>query len=287
MKAIYKRELKSFFHNMTGPIFMAAALVFTGVYFIAYNIVQGYPYFAAALSGMSFVLLLVIPILTMRSFAEERRSKTDQLLLTSPVPVFQIVLGKYLAMLSILGFCMLVACLAPIIIHFYGGGSMAADYAAIFGFFLLGAAYIAVGMFISSLTESQIIAAVGTFCILLVLQLIDGIASILPTSSAGSYSCFFILLAVIAVFIYLMTKNALISAVCGVVFEIVLTVVYFVKKSVFGGVFADFIGSLSLISRYDNILNQTMDLSVFVYYLSIAAVFCFLTTQVIQKRRWS
>lgn len=104
MKAIYKRELKSFFHNMTGPIFMAAVLVFTGVYFVAYNVVQGYPYFAAALSGMSFVLLLVIPILTMRSFAEERKSKTDQLLLTSPVPVSQIVMGKYLAMLSILGF---------------------------------------------------------------------------------------------------------------------------------------------------------------------------------------
>lgn len=287
MKAIYKRELKSFFHNMTGPIFMAAVLVFTGVYFVAYNIVQGYPYFAAALSGMSFVLLLVIPILTMRSFAEERKSKTDQLLLTSPVPVSQIVMGKYLAMLSILGFCMMIACLAPIIIHFYGGGSIAADYTAILGFFLLGAAYIAIGMFLSSLTESQIIAAVGTFCILLVLQLIDGIASILPTSSVGSYLCFFILLAAVAVFVYLMTKNTLISVACGAVFEIVLTVVYFVKKSVFGGVFADFIGSLSLISRYDNILNQTMDLSTFVFYLSIAAVFCFLTIQVIQKRRWS
>ncbi len=287
MKAIYKRELKSYFHNMTGPIFMAAVLIFTGVYFVAYNIVQGYPYFAAALSGMSFVLLLIIPVLTMRSFAEERKSKTDQLLLTSPVSVTQIVIGKYFAMLSILGFCMLIACLAPIIIHFYGGGSIGADYAAIFGFFLLGAAYIAIGMFLSALTESQIIAAVGTFCILLVLQLIDGIASILPTSSAGSYLCFFILFIAAAVFVYLMTKNTLISFGFGVVCEVILTIVFFARKSVFGGVFADFISSLSLISRFDNILNQTFDLSTFVYYLSIAAVFCFLTVQVIQKRRWS
>ena len=105
---------------MTGPIFMAAIFVFMGIYFVAYNIVQGYPYFAAALSGMSFILLLIIPVLTMRSFAEERRSKTDQLLLTSPVSVTQIVMGKYLAMVSVLGFCMIISCLAPIIIHFYG-----------------------------------------------------------------------------------------------------------------------------------------------------------------------
>ncbi len=287
MEAIYKRELKSYFHNMTGPIFMAAILVFMGIYFVAYNISQGYPYFAAALSGMSFILLLVIPILTMRSFAEERRSKTDQLLLTSPVSVTQIVMGKYLAMVSVLGFCMIISCLAPIIIHFYGGGSIPADYAAILGFFLLGTAYIAIGMFVSSLTESQIIAAVGTFCILLVLQLIDGITSILPTSALGSYVCFFVLFIVAAIFVYLMTKNRVISCGVGLVCEVVLTVVYFIRQSSFEGLFGDFLNALSLISRYDNILNQTLELSTLFYYISVAAVFCFLTVQVIQKRRWS
>ncbi len=287
MKAIYKRELKSFFHNMTGPIFIAAVLVFMGIYFVAYNIIQGYPYFAVTLSGMSFILLLVIPVLTMRSFAEERKSKTDQLLLTSPVSVTQIVMGKFTAMLSVLGICMLVSCLAPIVIRLYGGGSFAADYAAIFGFLLLGAAYIAIGMFVSSLTESQIIAAVGTFCILLVLQLMDGITSILPVSAAGSYACFFVLFLAAALFVYLMTKNSVISCGVGAVCEIALTVVFFVKKTAFEGLFAEFLGSLSLISRYDEILNQTLELSTLVYYISVAAVFCFLTVQVTQKRRWS
>ena len=272
---------------MTGPIFMAAIFVFMGIYFVAYNIVQGYPYFAAALSGMSFILLLIIPVLTMRSFAEERRSKTDQLLLTSPVSVTQIVMGKYLAMVSVLGFCMIISCLAPIIIHFYGGGSIPADYAAILGFFLLGAAYIAIGMFVSALTESQIIAAVGTFCILLVLQLIDGITSILPTSALGSYVCFFVLFIVVAIFVYLMTKNRVISCGVGVVCEVVLTVVYLIRRSSFEGLFGDFLNALSLISRYDNLLNQTLELSTLFYYVSVAAVFCFLTVQVIQKRRWS
>ena len=287
MKAIFKRDFKSFFHNMTGPIFMAAIFVFMGIYFVAYNVIQGYPYLTAALSGMSFILLLTVPILTMRSFAEERKTKTDQLLLTSPVSVTQIVLGKYAAMVSVLGICMLISCILPVVIHFYGGGSLIADYSAIVGFFLLGAAYIAIGMFVSSLTESQIISAVGTFCILLILQLTDGIASILPSGAAGSYVCFFLLILAAAALLYAMTKNITIAGGFGVICEIILTILFFVKKSVFGGVFGDFITSLSLIVRFDSLLNLTMDFTVFLYYLSVAAVFCFLTVQMIQKRRWS
>ncbi len=287
MKAIFKREFRSFFHNMTGPVFMAAIFVFMGIYFVAYNMVQGYPYFTAAMSGMSFIMLLAVPILTMRSFAEERKTKTDQLLLTSPVSVTKIVLGKYAAMLAVFGICMLIACILPIVIHFYGGGSILADYSAILGFFLLGAAYIAIGMFVSSLTESQIISAVATFCILLLLQLIDGISTILPSGAVGSYVCFFLLILILAVLLYAMTKNVVISAGAGVIAEIILTIIFFIKKSVFGGVFGDFVTSLSLIARYDSLLNLTLDFSVFIYYLTVAAVFCFLTVQMIQKRRWS
>lgn len=287
MKAIFKREFRSFFHNMTGPVFMAAIFVFMGIYFVAYNMVQGYPYFTAAMSGMSFIMLLAVPILTMRSFAEERKTKTDQLLLTSPVSVTKIVLGKYAAMLAVFGICMLIACILPIVIHFYGGGSILADYSAILGFFLLGAAYIAIGMFVSSLTESQIISAVATFCILLLLQLIDGISTILPSGAVGSYVCFFLLILILTVLLYAMTKNVVISAGAGVIAEIILTIIFFIKKSVFGGVFGDFVTSLSLIARYDSLLNLTLDFSVFIYYLTVAAVFCFLTVQMIQKRRWS
>ena len=287
MKAIFKREFRSFFHNMTGPVFMAAIFVFMGIYFVAYNMVQGYPYFTAAMSGMSFIMLLAVPILTMRSFAEERKTKTDQLLLTSPVSVTKIVLGKYAAMLAVFGICMLIVCILPIVIHFYGGGSILADYSAILGFFLLGAAYIAIGMFVSSLTESQIISAVATFCILLLLQLIDGISTILPSGAVGSYVCFFLLILILAVLLYAMTKNVVISAGAGVIAEIILTIIFFIKKSVFGGVFGDFVTSLSLIARYDSLLNLTLDFSVFIYYLTVAAVFCFLTVQMIQKRRWS
>ncbi len=183
MTAIFKREFKSYFHTMTGPVFVAVLLAFTGIFFTAYNLIQGWPYFSAALSSVSIVLLLLVPILTMRSFAEEKRMKTDQLLLTSPVSVTQIVLGKYLSMAAVFGIPCLLMFLGPIMIRIYGGGVFLADSIAVVEFFLMGAAYIAIGMFISSLTENQLIAAVGTFAILLILQLADSMSSLFPSSA--------------------------------------------------------------------------------------------------------
>ena len=102
MRAIYRRELKSYFHSMIGYVFIAFLVAFTGVYFMAYNLNYGYPYFSYVLSATIFIYLIAIPILTMRSFAEERKNKTDQMLLTAPVSLFQVVMGKYLAMVTIL-----------------------------------------------------------------------------------------------------------------------------------------------------------------------------------------
>ena len=176
MAAIFKREFKSYFQTMTGPVFLAVLLAFTGIFFVSYNLLQGWPYFSAALSSVSIVFLLLVPILTMRSFAEEKKLKTDQLLLTAPVSVTQIVLGKYLSMAAVFGIPCLIMFIGPVMIRAYGGGVLLADSVAVIEFFLLGAAYISIGMFISSLTENQLIAAVGTFAILLILQLADSMS---------------------------------------------------------------------------------------------------------------
>lgn len=287
MTAIFKREFKSFFHNMTGAVFIAGMMFFMGVFFIAYNIVQGFPHFSITFSGISVLLLLLVPILTMRSFADEKRMRTDQLLLTSPVSVTGIVMGKYLAMLSVFGCCMLIACMGPIVLKMFGSESILGDYVAIFMFFLMGAAYIAIGMFVSSLTESQIIASVATFVILLILQLIDGIVSFLPDSATASYICFFIVLLLIAGLTYHMTKNMIISGSFAAVSIVILTILFFVKKSVLEGAFTSVLNSLSLVTRYDEITNNIFNVSSLIYYLSICGVFTFLTVQSIQKRRWS
>ena len=101
MFAILKREVKAYFQTVTGWLFIAAVLVLYGLYFYVYNLRAGYPYISYSLSAIAFIMLITVPVLTMRSFAEERNSRTDQLILTAPVSVGKVVLGKYLAMASV------------------------------------------------------------------------------------------------------------------------------------------------------------------------------------------
>ena len=120
MLAIYKRELKSYFQSMTGPVFVAFLIGFTGIYFMAYNMMSGYPYFSYSLSGALIVFLVGVPLITMRSFSEERKNKTDQLLLTAPVSLGKVVLGKYFAMVTVIAIPNLVFCVFPLIIKSQG-----------------------------------------------------------------------------------------------------------------------------------------------------------------------
>ena len=174
MRAIYKRELRSYFHSMIGYVFIAFLVAYTGIYFLAYNLNYGYPYFSYVLSGILFVYLVAIPILTMRCFAEDKKNKTDQMLLTAPVSLFEIVLGKYLAMVTITAVPCVIYLIFPLIIKAQGTAYIKVDYLAILVFFLLGCVYISIGMFVSSLTESVIIAAIGAFGILLLTYLWSG-----------------------------------------------------------------------------------------------------------------
>lgn len=158
MLAIYKRELRSYFQSMIGCVFVAFLVLFTGIYFTAYNLTAGYPYFSYTLSGSLIVFIVGIPLITMRSFSEERKNKTDQLLLTAPVSLTKVVLGKYFAMATVVAVPNLIFCLFPLIIKMNGTAYLKVDYISIGVFFLLGCVYLAIGMFLSTLTESQIIA---------------------------------------------------------------------------------------------------------------------------------
>ena len=137
MAAIYRRELKGYFNTMIGYVIIVFLLAFSGIYFMAYNLNYGYPYFSYVLSGGIFMLLIAAPLLTMRSFAEERKNRTDQLLLTAPVSLFQIVMGKYLAMITILGIPCAVYLLFPLMIKMQGTAYILSDYLSILVYFLL------------------------------------------------------------------------------------------------------------------------------------------------------
>lgn len=288
MLAIYKRELKSYFHSMTGCVFIAFLVMFTGIYFMAYNLNAGYPYFSYTLSGSLIVFLVGIPLLTMRSFSEERKTKTDQLLLTAPVSLTKVVLGKYFAMVTVLAVPNVIFCLFPLLIKLQGTAYLLVDYSSIAVFFLLGCVYLAIGMFMSSLTESQIIAFISTFGILLLLYLWNGILSFLPSSAFSGMIGILLILTLIVVYIYHMTKNWMLAAGIEAVGIATALIVYFVKSSLYENLLTKLLGRLALADVFMNISSSNIvDVSGLLLYVSILIIFVFLTIQTIQKRRWS
>ena len=287
MTAIYKRELKSYLTSMVGYLFIFFILVLTGIYFSAYQLSAAYPKFEYTLSAVTFVFLIGVPILTMRVLAEERKQKTDQLLLTAPVSVGNIVIGKYLALVTVYAIPILVMCAYPLIMSKFGTVAFGSAYTAILGFFLLGCANIAIGVFMSALTESQVIAAVLTFVLLFAFYMMNGISSFFSKTSMSTCVTFGLLILAAAIILYTMIKNALISAIAAVIGEVILVVIYVVKSSVFEGGIQKVLNIFNLSGHFDNFTSNIFDIKGIVYFLSVIAVCLFLTMQSISKRRWN
>ncbi|MCB6992255.1 ABC transporter permease [bacterium 210820-DFI.6.37] len=288
MKAIYKKELSAFFRSMTGYALIAFLTTFTGIYFMIYNLNQGYPYFSYTLSAIMLVLLVLIPVLTMRSFAEERKSKTDQLLLTSPVKLSRIVLGKYLAMATVFFVPNVIFCFFPLIIKAQGTAYLRTDYASLLQFFLLGCVFIAIGMFFSSLTESPIIAAVSTFAATLVLYIWEYLLDYLPQGAAGNFIVILLLCVGAAVWIGYITKNRFLGGAVAFVTIAASAVFLVVDSSAFEGLLQNVLDNLNVSAAFNNAaFNNIFDVPGTVLQLTFIGVFVFLTIQSIEKRRWS
>lgn len=286
MTAIYKKELRSYFSSVLGWLFIAFMILLTGIFFTVYNLAGGYASIEYALSEVTFLFFIIVPILTMRIMAEEQRQKTDQLLYTAPVRVTGIVLGKYLALLTILALPMLVVCAYPLILKAYGTIQPGTAYTAILGFFLLGAAELAIGLFLSSLTESPVLAAVLAFGVLLLSFFSSSLIEVIPKSPVLTYVIVALLVAGLLALFYFMTKNYLLPLILGVVLEAVLCVLFFLKRDLFGDL-SRFLGILDCTSRYDDFIRGLFDVKAVVYYLSVIGLFVFLTVQSVQKRRYS
>lgn len=286
MKAIFKREVNSYFESMTGYVFIAFLVAAVGIYFYMINLRDGYPYFSITLNNILFIYMVAIPVLTMRSMAEEKRSKTDQLLLTSPVSPTGIVLGKYFAMLYVLIIPTIIFCICPVLISLTGNAYFAADYVGILTFFLLGALYIAIGMFISSLCDNQMVAFICTFLVLLVFYLWDTVIGIIPASSAASLIGLIILFAVGAFIIYHFTKSLYISG--GIFFAAcaVCAVVYALTPGSFENLLVKVLGSFSLVSVMNNVaVYNVLDIKGIVLYLSLTALMLYYSVETLKKRR--
>lgn len=288
MKAIYKRELKSYFQSMTGYAFIAFLMLFTGIYFTAYNLTGGYPYFSYVLSGTMFIFLVAVPVLTMKCFAEERKNKTDQLLLTAPVSVMEIVMGKYLAMVTVYLVPILLYCIFPLVIKMQGTAYLKVDYVAIFMYFMIGCVYIAIGMFLSALTESQIIAVVSTFASLLVLYLWSGLIGFLPTGATENFIFLLVIVLLIGYLVQQLTTNWVIGGGFMAVGVIASVITYIVNQSWYDSLLVNVLGKFDFTSMLTNVIeNNLFDVSNLVLCVSAVFLFVFLTIQTIQKRRWS
>lgn len=287
MAAVYKKEVRSYFTSMIGCVFIAFALVIIGLYFFANNLYSGYPYFGYSLSASFFVFLILIPVLTMRSMAEDRKQKTDQMLLTNPISTWSVIISKYLAMLTVFAVVIAVICLYPLIMAAYGTISFSMAYTSILGFALMGCMAIAIGLFVSSITESQVISAVITFLILFVLYMAEAISDLIPTSSWINLVAFMILMVAISALIDYLTDNSLVSGIVGVAGIVILAVAYLMDSGTFEGAFGDLIASLSLTEHFYNFASGIIDIPGIVFYLSGSFLFLFLADQVWERRRWN
>lgn len=287
MYAIYKKELKNYFISMYGYIFIAFMLVVAGVFTTIINLMSGYPSFENVLGNITMVFLLIIPILTMRSIAEERHAKTDQLLYSLPVSVTQVVVAKYLAMFTVLLIPCAIMGLYPLILSIFGTVHFGTAYASLLGFLLLGGTLLSIGLFMSSLTESQVIAAVTSFGVIFAMYLMNALASLIPGGAMASLIAFVIVAAVFAFAVYSLTKNSTVAGITLAVGIFLLAAIYFINSNLFAGLFSKVLNWLSVFERFNTFTSGLFDLTSIVYYISLIAFFVFCTVQSVEKRRWA
>ncbi|HIQ58856.1 MAG TPA: ABC transporter permease subunit [Candidatus Merdivicinus intestinavium] len=179
MFAILKREMQNYFTSPIGYIFLAVFYFFAGMFFssVLYSNTTDITY---VFSSLFTVLIFIIPLLTMRSMSEDKKQKTDQLLLTSPLNLTGLVIGKFLAAFLMYCIALAVTVVYALILATFAAPEWTVVVGNIFGALILGAALISIGVFISSLTENQLIAAVGSFAVMMFIMMIDGFASLIP-----------------------------------------------------------------------------------------------------------
>lgn len=287
MLAVYQKEIKSYFNNLFGYLYIAIVVLFVGIFASFYHFKNMVADFAYTLDQSAIVILLVTPLLTMNIIAGERQKKTDQLLYSLPVSVTSTVVAKYFAMLTVFAIPMLIICVYPFVMSIFGTINFARTFGSIFAFFLMGSAILAIGMFISALTENQVISAIISFVVLLVIYFSNAIANMIPSDANVSFIALSILAIIFGIVVYIMVKNIIAALAVSALCEVVLAVLYTVKTTLFEGLFADVIGLISVYKRCANFYNGIFDLTAVVYFLSVIFLFVFLSIQAVEKRRWS
>ena len=287
MKAVFKHELRQYFDSMTAYVFGAFLLLFIGIGSMLYNLQSAVSNFEFVLNFASIVFVVIVPVLTMRTLSEERKQKTDQLLYALPISTTQVILGKYAALLLVFLIPLCFVALYPLLLSQFGEVYLPTAYGSLFAFFLLGAALIAVGVFLSSLTDNQGLAAgLGIGAILLNYYSVS-LSEYVSSTAIGSLVTFAVLIVCLGLIIRALTRNDMLSIAVGLVLLAALIGVYALDGTALEGLLPDIMKTLSLFSRFSVFVNGVFDLTGVVYFLSVAAFFLFLAVQSMEKRRYN
>ena len=287
MTAVLKHELKNYFHSLTAYVFGAGLLLAVGLGALHYNLQAAVSNFEFALSYFSIVLAVIVPILTMRVIAEERKQRTDQLLYALPITTTQVIVGKYLALLTVYLIPLCVIAVYPLIFSRFGDVYLLTSYGSILAFFLMGAALIALGVFISSLTDNQGFAAGIGIAVILLNYYSVSLSEYVSSTVFGSVAALCVLVLALGAVIKYLTKNEnLAYAVCFVLIAAIV-IVAFMDNTKFEGLLPAVMTRLSLFDRFTGFVNGVFDMTSVVYYASVAVFFLFLSVQSLEKRRYN
>ncbi|MBQ4112321.1 MAG: hypothetical protein IJD38_05960 [Clostridia bacterium] len=287
MFAVYKRELRAYMHNVYGWLFMAVTLLVVGFMMFTYNLGGGMPNFEYALSDSQYALLILIPILCMRSMAEDKRNRTDMFYLSLPLKTSSVVLGKYFAMLTVYAVPCLVICAYPLILGGFGTVNHLSAYLSILLFLILGAALIAVCQFMSSLTDNLVIAAVLGVVVSALLLFAPVLAYKLPDTAIVSFVGFVVLALLLAVVAFFATRNLNVTAITAAAVVVPLSVIYILAQEPFKGLFPATLEFVSPFAHFATFCQfGTFSVQSLILLLSYPVLFVFLTVQSADKKRW-
>ena len=287
MIAILKHELRTYFHSLTAYLFGAFLLLFVGIGAMLYNLQAAVSNFEYVLSFSSLIFVVIVPILTMRVIAEERKQKTDQLLYSLPISTTKVVLGKFLALLVVYLLPLCIISLYPLIFSKYGEVYLLTSYGSLIAFFIMGAALLAMGVFISSLTENQGFAAGIGIAVVLFNYFSVQLAEYVSSTAFGTVVVIFIFAALLAWIVHRLTKNEMLSYGVGLGIMAITVVTFYIDSTVFEGLLPDIMKTLSLFDRFETIVNGVFDMTAIVYFLSVIVFFLFLSVQSLEKRRYN
>lgn len=287
MIAVFKHELRNYFHSFTAYVFGAFLLAIVGIGAMLYNLQAAVSNFEYVLSFGMIIFVVIVPILTMRVIAEERKQKTDQLLYSLPISTVQVIMGKYLALLVVYLIPLLIISIYPIIFAQYGDVYLPTSYGSLVAIFIMGAALVALGVFISSLTDNQGLAAgIGIAAILFNYYSVS-LSEYVSSTSVGSIIALALLALIIGAIVRYLTRNEMLDY--GVTFVLIaaITVTSFIDPTVFEGLLPKIMRQLSLFNRFNTFVSGVFDLTAIFYYISVIVFFLFLSVQSMEKRRYN